>query len=408
VSLNRGNHSWASTTDDSEFEEKTMRNTGGTALILVGSLLAVAAAGAVVARAQASPPSPGGFANGAFCTYGKGYFSNSAEAAQRIQGGLTSAGFTLGTSPVTYTWTNVPALQQAVATGGNPGAFSASATNPTDMGTGGNLAAQALSLNLNLNFSERVVTPTGFHPLSLVNMDGVKLDGVRLTSEQADALNGQAAIQILTAANVALGGGDLPYGLSFEQLTELIGLFNNSFSEPYKDANGVNQPCGHPSKFAQAYLYQPYVTSNAFDGKRPASISLFAPKPQYNTFSGEVVYVGRGCPAGSVTGSNPEDPYLADPTDKIALIERGGCRFDYKVAQAQLMGAAAAIVYNNSAGGEALVVMGGNNPLVLVPPPTFTWSEFGRTIMIPAAFVQRSTGLLLRDGTAPVTAFVQQ
>jgi hypothetical protein len=155
-------------------------------------------------------------------------------------------------------------------------------------------------------------------------------------------------------------------------------------------------------------LYRPYVTSTAFAGKRPASISLFAPKPQYNTFSGEVVHVGRGCPAGSVTGSNPEDPYLADATDKIALIERGGCRFDYKVAQAQLKGAVAAIVYNSSAGGEALLVMGGNNPVVLVPPPPFTWSGFGTTITIPAAFVQRSTGLLLRDGPPPVTAFVQQ
>jgi hypothetical protein len=29
-------------------------------------------------------------------------------------------------------------------------------------------------------------------------------------------------------------------------------------------------------------------------------------------------------------------------------------------------------------------------------------------ITIPIAFVQRSTGLLLRNGTPPVTAFVQQ
>jgi len=162
------------------------------------------------------------------------------------------------------------------------------------------------------------------------------------------------------------------------------------------------------------------VTSNEFAGKRPSTVSDFASKPTYNTFSGEVVYVGRGCPAGSITGSNPEDTYLADPTGKIALIERGGCRFDYKVAQAQLKGAAPVIIFNNQpAAGcptvptpgsnqcEALLGMGGNNPVVLVPPPTFTWSGFGTTITIPAAFVQRSTGLLLRDGIAP-TAFVQQ
>ena len=382
-----------------------MREARGWKLALLLGVLLVAAASSSFTRAAVSPPSPGGFADGAFCTYGKGYLSNSPQAAQLIQGGLP---FSVGASPNTYSWTAVAALQQAVGTGGSPGAFSTSATNPTDMGTGGNLGSQTLAESLNLNFSERVVTPTGFQPLSLVDMEGVKLGGVRLTSAQASALNGQAAVQVREAANLALGGGALPYGLSFGQLTDLIGLLNSSFSEPYKDANGVDQPCGRPSKFTQAHVYQPYVTSNAFAGRRPVSISLFAPKPPYDTFAGEVVHVGRGCPAGSVTGSNPEDAYLGDPTGKIALIERGGCRFDYKVAQAQLKGAAAAIVYNSSAGGEALVGLGGNNPVVLVPPPTFTWSGLGTTVTIPAVFVQRSTGLLLRDGTAPVTAFVQQ
>jgi hypothetical protein len=202
----------------------------------------------------------------------------------------------------------------------------------------------------------------------------------------------------------------VPYGLSFSQLTDLIDLVNGSFA-----------PCAS-SAFAQTHLYQPYVTSSALAGKRPSTVSTFAYKPTYNTFSGEVVFVGRGCPAGSVPpGGNPEDAYLGNPTGKIALIERGGCRFDYKVAQAQLKGAAAAIIFNNqpSAGCpavptpgsnqcEALVGMAGNNPVVLVPPPTFTWSGFGTTITIPAAFVQRSTGLALRNGSAPVTAFVQQ
>ena len=76
----------------------------------------------------------------------------------------------------------------------------------TNLGGGEGQKGRWLSLNLNLNFSERVVTSTGFHPLSLIDMDHVKLDGVRLTAEQADALNVQAAVQVLGAANVALGG----------------------------------------------------------------------------------------------------------------------------------------------------------------------------------------------------------
>ena len=87
------------------------------------------------------------------------------------------------------------------------------------------------------------------------------------------------------------------------------------------------------------------------------------------------------------------------------MIERGACRFDNKVARAQLNKAAAVIVFNNAAGGEALVVMGGNNPVTLPDGAVVN-------ITIPAAFVQRSTGLLLANTppviTPPVTAFVQQ
>src|SRR4029453_18165348 len=134
-----------------------------------------------------------------------------------------------------------------------PGAFSTNATNPTNIGTGGILGAQALAEKVNQGFSEVFVTPaTGFSGLSLVDMEGVALDGVALTPAQAAALNGQATLQGREAADVALGGGQLPYGLSFGQLTSLIDLVNGSF-----------ESCV-PSGFAQAHLYQPYVTSNAF------------------------------------------------------------------------------------------------------------------------------------------------
>jgi hypothetical protein len=234
------------------------------------------------------------------------------------------------------------------------------------------------------------VTPaTGFSGLSLVNMDGVELDGTALTPAQVLALNGQATLQIREAADVPLGGGGLPYGLSFGQLADLIDLLNGSF-----DA------CGQPSAFAQAHLYQPYVTSNAFVGKRPSTVSTFASKPTYNTFSGEVVSVGNGCTS---------DAYLNFPAGKIALIERGVCTFYQKVSVASNAHAIAAIIYNSTpeTGGacpasptpgstrcEALVGMGA----AAGSPP----------LPIPAGFVQRSTGLDLRTHPAPVIASVQQ
>lgn len=135
-------------------------------------------------------------------------------------------------------------------------------------------------------------------------------------------------------------------------------------------------------------------TSSALTGTRQAVEASFTPAIvdlPGREMAGEVVHVGRGCPAGSITTTNPDDPYLADPAGKIALIERGDCSFSHKIYRAQLAGAIGAIVYNSAAGGEALVRMGPTN----IP---------GFTPEIPAVFVQRSTGLLLRDGTPPVTA----
>jgi PA domain/LVIVD repeat len=151
-------------------------------------------------------------------------------------------------------------------------------------------------------------------------------------------------------------------------------------------------------------------TSNAFQGQRIAVEADGTPpivaRPG-RELAGEVVHVGRGCPAdprpvppaGTGTGLTEPDPYLADPAGKIALIERGVCRFDNKIARAQQAGAVGVIVYNNAAGGEGLVLMGVDNPVIDGPP-----GIAGTAINIPALFVQRSTGLLLAGGAPPVTA----
>lgn len=121
----------------------------------------------------------------------------------------------------------------------------------------------------------------------------------------------------------------------------------------------------------------------------PAAEGLFT-KPIVElpgrTMSGEVVHVGRGCPPGT-PGLPGGDPYLINPTGKIALIERGVCRFDNKIAWAQLNGAVGAIVYNNVAG---MVLMGGDNPVALGSP-----SVIGTLITIPGISVERTTGLAM-------------
>ncbi len=169
------------------------------------------------------------------------------------------------------------------------------------------------------------------------------------------------------------------------------------------NAHSVDEARGGKILIAADEDFSPFefvFTSNAFTGNRIAIEAAFTPAIlglPGREMAGEVVHVGRGCPAGSITGTNPADPYLADPAGKIALIERGGCRFDHKVVAAQQAGAVGAIVYNSAAGGEALVLMGGNNP-TLMPDGSSV------PVTIPAIFVQRSTGLLLAGGTPPVTA----
>jgi len=375
-------------------------------------------------RATTTAPPPILVAGG-FCTYPTGYLKNRTDGAARISqylatGAVGSELFHIGVAPNVYTWLKtgttttigkgknavqvdqgVAALFEAMGSTGAPDALSQTVNNPTNMGTGGILATEALALKINQSFSEVFVTPaTGFSGLTLVDMESVLLDGRSLTSAQAAALNGQATLQVREAVDVPLGGGPGPYGLTLAQLADLLHLLNGSFEDCVASA------------FAQAHLYQPYVTSDAFPGQqRPSTVSIFAYKPTYESFSGNVVYVGRGCPAGSVTSTSPEDPYLADATGKIALIVRGGCRFDAKVAQAQLKGATAAIVFNNAPTAgcpatptpgsnqcEALLGMAGTNPVALTTGTVF--------ITIPAAFIQRSTGLAL--GAAPVAASVQQ
>lgn len=166
----------------------------------------------------------------------------------------------------------------------------------------------------------------------------------------------------------------------------------------------------HQSEFAPDYDFllgadedfSPFgfvFTSDAFAGERRAIEASFTPPIATlpgRTMSGEIVHVGRGCPADPRTGSTDGDPLLGDPEGRIALIQPGACRFDHQVARVQQAGAVGAIVYG-PAGDESLILMGGDNPVTM---PDGTVVE----VTIPAVFVQNSTGVLLRDGAGPVRA----
>jgi hypothetical protein len=80
-------------------------------------------------------------------------------------------------------------------------------------------------------------------------------------------------------------------------------------------------------------------------------------------FSGPVVRLGQGCPAGSINGSNPDDPYFNgnSPTGRVALIDRGACAISLKVDRATKAGAVAVIIANNVGGDPPTFSFGGGD-----------------------------------------------
>ena len=108
--------------------------------------------------------------------------------------------------------------------------------------------------------------------------------------------------------------------------------------------------------------------------------------PVGNGVAGSVAYVGRGCPAGSITASNPDDPYLANPAGQIALIDRGACPVSLKIDRAARAGATGVLI-DLVAPGDAL---------------SFTFS--GGSDFVPSLVITQSTGNAIKGalGSSPV------
>jgi len=86
--------------------------------------------------------------------------------------------------------------------------------------------------------------------------------------------------------------------------------------------------------------------------------------------SGNVAFVGRGCPADV---GLPEDPYLADPAGKIVLINRGTCNISSKVDRAARAGARAVLLGLVTAGDPVSFSLGGGTqfvPTLVIPLAT--------------------------------------
>ncbi|MCH8130272.1 MAG: hypothetical protein IIC70_10290, partial [Acidobacteria bacterium] len=100
----------------------------------------------------------------------------------------------------------------------------------------------------------------------------------------------------------------------------------------------------------------------------PPLSGTFGPFPVAWVGKGDVLFSARGfgCAADPnfPTTSGPAIPYGESVVDKIALIQRGACRFDEKIAVAESEGAIGVIVFNDAR--EDVITMGGI-PIVGIP-----------------------------------------
>jgi hypothetical protein len=109
--------------------------------------------------------------------------------------------------------------------------------------------------------------------------------------------------------------------------------------------------------------------------------------PVNTAVTGNIVYVGRGCPAGSISTGSPADPYLADPSGKIALIDRGSCAVSLKIDRAAKAGAIAVLIG------------------LVAPGDPISFSYAGGTSFVPSLVITQSTSNLIKTtlGSSPVS-----
>ncbi|MCF6300792.1 MAG: hypothetical protein L3J52_06700, partial [Proteobacteria bacterium] len=124
-------------------------------------------------------------------------------------------------------------------------------------------------------------------------------------------------------------------------------------------------------------------------GNYGALQAAFGPDFEDFTISGEAVLVDDGSGV-SVDGC---EAINNDVSNKIAIIQRGGCNFTVKVKNAQDAGAVAVIVYNNSAG---LLTMGGEDETISIPS-AFISQVDGEFVLTAARSIVGSVSVTLKE-----------
>jgi subtilisin family serine protease len=197
--------------------------------------------------------------------------------------------------------------------------------------------------------------------------------------------NGDGAIDdAVDVVNLSLGSD---YGQREDDLSEaahilsvfgvvVVAAAGNSADKPYIVASPSSTP--YAISVAQTQVptgigYPLVVNSPAAIAGSYANTATVDWAPVGSGFSSApVVFVGRGCPAGSVAGQPGDDPYLADPAGKVALIDRGACTVSLKVERAAQAGAIGVLIG------------------LVAPGDAVTFAYGGGTTFVPTLVIQQS------------------
>jgi subtilisin family serine protease len=220
---------------------------------------------------------------------------------------------------------------------------------------------------------------------------GTQLYAVKVCSSVSTACSGVALLEGMDFALDPNGDGDISdavdvvnmslgsnYGQREDDLSEasaiasrfgvvVVAAAGNAADRPYI----VSSPSTTPEVISVAQTQVPSALAFPVVIDSPASIAgtygntaTVDWAPVGAGASGAVAYVGRGCPAGSIDGSNPDDPYLANPAGKIALIDRGSCAVSLKVDRAANAGAIGVLIGLVASGDAISFSYGGGSTFV--------------------------------------------
>ena len=144
----------------------------------------------------------------------------------------------------------------------------------------------------------------------------------------------------------------------------VVASAGNDGDKPYV----VSSPASTPEVIGVAETQVPTAEDVPLDVTAPAAIAgnyfdtaTIDWAPIGGGVSGQVVFVGRACLTGTESGS--ADPLLADPSGKIALVDRGACNVSEKINRLSAAGATGVIVGLVDVGHAVTFLNGGQCPV---------------------------------------------